>query len=368
MATRVVKAGDTLSKIALQEGVNVSDISGFRSGNPDLIFPNEVLTINKPIDRNTVVTGGTNVGTVPSPRPDLTGFDRSLQDKALDDLIRDAFRGSQKKVDENKIRQDNLRFFQSEIDAVNQIYDEVLRGERIEGRDREGQGRAIRNRQGLIGSARGEKQREDIVEQNLSIERGIQAERAAKIGSIMGTARQSSIAEIRAETDAKRQSASDYLQFLTLQDDRTDKRVKQAVTALMLQGFKFEDLEGNEIDELTKNLRISKDALAAKFSELTPEAEGNQILSEGQVIVDKDGNIVFKNPRTFAPKAGSKTTPTPTSTTETPEGTVISFEEFRSSERGREELDRLQEAAKQTFTTARADEVLRIRHLRQSNH
>lgn len=42
-----VKSGDTLSKIAQQMGVNVSDISGYRSGNPNLIYPDEVLTIKK---------------------------------------------------------------------------------------------------------------------------------------------------------------------------------------------------------------------------------------------------------------------------------------------------------------------------------
>lgn len=45
MPTYTVKSGDTLSRIAQTQGVRVSDITGFRSGNPDLIFPGEVLTI-----------------------------------------------------------------------------------------------------------------------------------------------------------------------------------------------------------------------------------------------------------------------------------------------------------------------------------
>lgn len=43
----VVQSGDTLSAIAARLGVKVSDISGYRSGNPNLIFPGENLTINK---------------------------------------------------------------------------------------------------------------------------------------------------------------------------------------------------------------------------------------------------------------------------------------------------------------------------------
>lgn len=43
--THKVKSGDTTSQIARNFGVGVSDISGFRSGDPNKIFPGEVLTI-----------------------------------------------------------------------------------------------------------------------------------------------------------------------------------------------------------------------------------------------------------------------------------------------------------------------------------
>jgi len=41
-----VKSGDTLSAIAKQYGVGTGSISGYKSGNPNLIYPNEVLSIN----------------------------------------------------------------------------------------------------------------------------------------------------------------------------------------------------------------------------------------------------------------------------------------------------------------------------------
>ena len=40
-----VQAGDTINTIAARLGVNAADISGYRSGNPNLIYPGEVLTI-----------------------------------------------------------------------------------------------------------------------------------------------------------------------------------------------------------------------------------------------------------------------------------------------------------------------------------
>ena len=44
----VVKNGDSLSKIAAAMGVDVNSISGYRSGNPNLIYSGEVLTVKKP--------------------------------------------------------------------------------------------------------------------------------------------------------------------------------------------------------------------------------------------------------------------------------------------------------------------------------
>lgn len=45
--THIVKAGDNISTIAANYGVNPSDISGYRSGNQNLIYPGEVLTVGK---------------------------------------------------------------------------------------------------------------------------------------------------------------------------------------------------------------------------------------------------------------------------------------------------------------------------------
>ena len=45
MATYTVKSGDTLSAIGASYGVPYQKITGFKSGNPNLIYPGEVLTI-----------------------------------------------------------------------------------------------------------------------------------------------------------------------------------------------------------------------------------------------------------------------------------------------------------------------------------
>lgn len=68
--TYTVQAGDTLSGIAAKFGVSTSAISGYRSGNPDLIYPGEVLTINggnaapKPAARTYTVRAGDNLSAI----------------------------------------------------------------------------------------------------------------------------------------------------------------------------------------------------------------------------------------------------------------------------------------------------------------
>ncbi|OZG62583.1 glycoside hydrolase [Bifidobacterium hapali] len=41
--TVTVRTGDTLSSIAARLGINYTQISGYRSGNPNVIYPGEVL-------------------------------------------------------------------------------------------------------------------------------------------------------------------------------------------------------------------------------------------------------------------------------------------------------------------------------------
>ena len=64
-----VQSGDNLSAIAARFGVPVSAISGYRSGNPNVIYPGEVLTINggsaKPAAKRTyTVQSGDNLSAI----------------------------------------------------------------------------------------------------------------------------------------------------------------------------------------------------------------------------------------------------------------------------------------------------------------
>lgn len=76
--TYVVKEGDTLSKIASNYGVNLGDISGYSSGNPDLIRTGESLTVKTRTQApaNTVNAGDLNTTPYKVPPVQLvTGYD-----------------------------------------------------------------------------------------------------------------------------------------------------------------------------------------------------------------------------------------------------------------------------------------------------
>lgn len=73
-----VKEGDTLSKVASQYGVNLTDISGYASGNPDLIRPGEQLSIKTRTQAPANTVNANDLGSQPyqvPPVTPLTGFD-----------------------------------------------------------------------------------------------------------------------------------------------------------------------------------------------------------------------------------------------------------------------------------------------------
>lgn len=90
MATYTIQSGDSLSKIAAQYGVSLSDLiaaNTFRSGNPDLIYPGEVVTIPGTTDTNTAAGTGADAGT----SGDTTTTSAPSGGWTVEDII-DAFR------------------------------------------------------------------------------------------------------------------------------------------------------------------------------------------------------------------------------------------------------------------------------------
>lgn len=89
--TYTVKEGDTLSKVASQYGVNITDISGYASGNPDLIRPGEVLSVRTRAQAPANTVNAADLSTKPyqvPPVQPVTGFDGLIKssEAAITDL------------------------------------------------------------------------------------------------------------------------------------------------------------------------------------------------------------------------------------------------------------------------------------------
>lgn len=370
MATQVkVQKGDTLNELAQKAGYKnykEAGATGFKSGNPDRIYPNEEITFGGTPNAG----GNVDLGKVDDPAAEdkfnlkdsgIGDFSiNETEDQALNELISNSRTGSMKDIDESDIRNKNLSLFQNQIDSVNQIYDSLVAGEKIDASGRLGSGRAIANRQGLVGSARGETQKENIVARNRDIMGSIQAERAFKINTILGNAQAASLAEIQAERDAKRQSASDYLNYLSVSDERRDKNVKTALASLISQGYSLEDLEPDELTQLSKDLRVSTDTIRTTFESLKPEEKKQEFfnLSEGQsrYVIDPEtgeAKLVASKAKTYAPKTGSGSGGSGTgdygSGYDDETVDVLSFEEFKATPEAQQLLKEEEDGKKMNY-------------------
>lgn len=102
MQTYTVSPGDNLSKIAAKYGVSINQITGYRSGNPNLIYPGEVLNIggsatpstpSVPKPTSTVTTPG--LTPQPTLAPQTVAPGANGQPGSVADLIRMGYTGYQ---------------------------------------------------------------------------------------------------------------------------------------------------------------------------------------------------------------------------------------------------------------------------------
>jgi len=225
-----------------------------------------------------------------------------------------------------------LQLHQAEIDAVNQIAQQELAQARLEQTGRLGSQRAIGARGGILGSDFAGAQKEKVQQFGAGIRRGIEAERTAKIGAIMGNVRQSVLDEVTAKREARQQGADEYLDFLKRGQERKTTNVSRFAQDLLAQGFDITDIEEEELQAFAKEAGVTTQDLVAGFAraqasvagevgepftlkqgEQRFDAEGNlvasgadkpTILKEGDVIVDAEGNVVRKIAKTSAAGTG----------------------------------------------------------------
>lgn len=224
------------------------------------------------------------------------------------------------------------RLFQSEIDATNRVYDQLLNEARIEGQGRIGSQRAIAARGGLLGSDFAGAQKDRVQSFNTDIQRGIQAERAAAIGAIEGTMRRSVQEELAAKREARQLGAEEYSNYLASKAERRENYKNALIQDLLTQGIDIDSLSEDELAQYLRPAGLKADDVKASYlrAKAAQEAAGAEAglearkteaeiakieadIAEGQLKTIGEGTMLYntatgemiKNPKTYKPTAPS---------------------------------------------------------------
>lgn len=290
--------------------VTIGDEDLARRLNPSDVGVNQVLLNSGYKTGPAPVATGITPAIKPSGTPTVGDIYGSDYDKALAEQA--AYSKSlTMPVDENKIRSDKMAQFQAEIDALNRYYAETksqrLAAEAKLAASRTGQQGAIQARRGLAGSDFGYAATAKTEEFNRASSQGISdqldAERSAKVSSILGQARSSADKEIELKNAARQAGYTQYINTLKTTEERRDQNLKQAVA-----GFINGSLEPTDEDYSALAGTLKLDAAKVKNAYLEAKkladeatrkaAENNGVsVSPGSSYVDKvTGKVIYSAP------------------------------------------------------------------------
>jgi hypothetical protein len=259
-------------------------------------------------------------------------------------LSEQAWKDSQAVTDPNEVYQANLRRVQSEIDAQNALYNDMLNRSRIVNapgyKARLAQNRIQQVQGGLVSSPMGEAQTTNIetanAQEQANAEALINERRDQALSDIRKEVRQSSAEEIKTRAEAKKAGTEAYLSEINARPERQVKRLSAAVKKLIESGETPDTMTPEEIKSFVDGLNVSeqsfKTELAAQAKEkvaakakLEQDAQEaldkhtksvaeteklNTEIAQGKWVTIGDGSMIYNpktketiaNPKTFAPK------------------------------------------------------------------
>jgi len=169
-------------------------------------------------------------------------------------------------IDEDAIRQRTTDNFQAEIDALEKVFNEKKRVERIAGEGRLGESGAIQARRGLLGSDFGATQTEATRGFNTSKQDAITADKTLALSNIYNKIRASADSEINAKKLAKEAGSSNYLAFIRDTDTRKAGYVSATIKNFISSGNAPTDEDYNNIaGTLGVNVDNVKNAYKEQF-------------------------------------------------------------------------------------------------------
>lgn len=178
-------------------------------------------------------------------------------------------------TDPNTIYQNKLREYQSQIDAINNIYNDQLTNSRIVNaptyKARLDQNRIGQVMGGLVASPMGAAQTTSIESANnqeqAAAEALIQEKRAQELASIHGQIRSDSSAILAANKLAKTKGAEAMLEFYNVTKPAMKaKQVSTAVRSLISKGIDISTLTPEELNSYTSALGVTKDELMSAYA------------------------------------------------------------------------------------------------------
>jgi len=189
-------------------------------------------------------------------------------------------------VDENAIKEQARKDAQARIDAVNAIYDDMVRKQTVTNTANEGSTRAINARSGLIGSDFGAANDANQRAAGDAAIKGVNLERDAKITGILAEMNKDVEAKIQSERERKKMDADSYNAYL----EKQQSKAKDYVTQLGQNGMSFDQLkekDPNAIAHLLENTGLTETELALRMN------AANKTANKIDWKVDVSGNHVI---------------------------------------------------------------------------
>ena len=186
-------------------------------------------------------------------------------------------------IDPNRLYQDKLKQYQSQIDAVNEIYRQRLNSERLEAQGRMGSTAAMAGRSGVLGSDFGASQLDKTTGYNADIRAATQAEQAALIGQIMGQVRKDAADELAAKTQAKMNGAEAYMEFLQGASERRSGKAQNIARMLLEQGLEPDQVDW---DQTLKGSNLKSDEVISAYQSAKTEQEAAQSEADRKQLVE----------------------------------------------------------------------------------
>lgn len=177
---------------------------------------------------------------------------------------------------EEEIRNAERLRVQSQIDAINASYANLIREEQRQGEARLGSNRAINARGGLVGSDFGEAQKQETRGRTNTIVGGLEAQKRAEIGSLFERVESRAADIIKEKNQLARQDAQGYLKYL--QEKQTEAR--SDIMEFAKSGVSLDQMSKEQFNALLEQSGYDPFTLKAIYNANKPKDQQTQFKYE----------------------------------------------------------------------------------------